>query len=169
MTIPARASGTFPPAAGVLSWPCTSSCCVWCGIWSLLHACLTVWPVEGGVEERTGFGHLVTRGGWGGRVCWLWPPCSCHVLTTLPLTCLHWPWGSTWKMYLCPEGENWGPQMEDCQREWAARVFQLPQVYILIPELFWNLETVYIFFSYCLAYLQNEGIILNRPNLISHL
>ena len=48
MTIPARALGTFPPAAGVLGWPCTSSCCVWCGIWSLLHASLTVWPVEGG-------------------------------------------------------------------------------------------------------------------------
>ena len=115
------------------------------------------------------FSHGVTRGGGRGRVCWLWPPCSCHMLTTLPLTCLHWPWGSTWKMRLCPEGENCGPQVEDCQREWAARVFQLPQVCVLIPELFWNLETVYIFFSYCLAYLQNEGIILNRPNFISHL
>ena len=30
------------------------------------------------------FSHGVARGGWGGSVCWLWPPCSCHMLTTLP-------------------------------------------------------------------------------------
>ena len=72
-------------------------------------------------------------------------------------------------MHLCPEDENCGPQVEDWRREWAARVFHLPQVYILIPELFWNVETVYIVFSYCLAYLQNGGITLYRPNFISSL
>lgn len=48
-------------------------------------------------------------------------------------------------MHLCPEGENCGPQVEIAEGNGQQpEFFNFPKC-ILIPELFTNVETVYIF------------------------